>query len=60
MESEFEIFGTKRRVFICRYINERAADGCTVISVKYGRSSVMWGCFGKSVVVDLIRIVGIL
>lgn len=31
-ESKFEIFGTKRRVFVRRYSNERVADGCTVAS----------------------------
>lgn len=59
-ESKFEIFGTKRRVFVRRYSNERIADGCTVASVKHGGGSVMvWGCFSGSAVGDLIKIEGI-
>lgn len=60
-ESKLEIFGTKRRVFVRRYLNERVADNCTVASVKHGGGSVMvWGCFGGSTVGDLIKIEGIL
>lgn len=60
-ESKFEIFGTKRRVFVRRQSNERVNDACTVASVKHGGGSVMvWGCFGGSAVGDLVRIQGIL
>lgn len=60
-ESKFEIFGTKKRVFVRRYSNERVADGCTVASVKHGGGSVMvWECFSGSAVGDLIKIEGIL
>ena len=60
-ESKFEIFGSKRRVFVRRFPNERVAEYCTVGSVKHGGGSVMvWGCFGGSAVGDLVRIHGIL
>jgi len=57
--SKFEIFGTKRRVFV-QYLNERVADNCSG-SVKHGGGSVMvWRCFGGLTVRDLIKIEGIL
>lgn len=60
-ESKFDIFGSKRRVFVRRQSNERVIDACTVASVKHGGGSVMvWGCFGGSAVGDLVRIQGIL
>ncbi|KAI5706979.1 hypothetical protein M8J75_013076 [Diaphorina citri] len=60
-ESKFEIFGSKRRVFVRRRPGERVAEGCTVASVKHGGGSVMvWGCFGGSGVGDLVRIEGIM
>lgn len=60
-ESKFEIFGSKRRVFVRRQSNERVKEACTVASVKHGGGSVMvWGCFGGSAVGDLVRIEGIL
>lgn len=40
-ESKFEVFGTKRRIFVRIYFNERVTDGCTVASVKHGGGSVM-------------------
>lgn len=60
-ESKFEVFGSKRRMFVRRRPNERALEPCIVPSVKHGGGSVMvWGCFGGSTIGDIVRIQGIL
>ena len=46
-ESKFELFGSKRRVFVRRYAGERYSEKCLVPTVKHGGGSVtVWGCFG--------------
>jgi len=58
-ESKFEIFGSKRRVFVRRSAGERASNQCVVSSVKHGGGSVMvWGCFGNNSLGDLEKIEG--
>ena len=60
-ESKFEIFGSKRRIFVRRSAGEKILDQCVVPSVKFGGGSVMvWGCFGGGSVGDLVKIDGIL
>lgn len=56
-ESKFEIFGSKRRVFVRRSAEERVSDQCVASSIKHGGGSVMvWGCFGNNSLGDLKRI----
>lgn len=60
-ESKFEVFGSKRRIYVRRHVNEKYLPECIVPSVKHGGGSVMvWGCFGGTNVGDLIKIEGIL
>ena len=43
-ESKFELFGTRRRVYIRRSSSEKMLPECTVSTVKHGGGSVMvWG-----------------
>lgn len=60
-ESKFDLFSSKRRVFVRRLPGERMNQGCVVPTVKHGGGSVLvWGSFARSGVGDLIRIEGIL
>ena len=48
-ESKFEIFGSKRRVFVRRFKGERASRQCLVPFLEHGGGSVMvWGCFARN------------
>ncbi|GJQ77778.1 hypothetical protein Trydic_g16041 [Trypoxylus dichotomus] len=50
----FEIFGSRRRVFVLRPTDECATEQRTVPTVKHGGGSVMiWGCFGSTIVDDI-------
>ena len=43
-ESRFELFGTKRRVYIRRYPGERFRKECVVPTMKHGCGSLaVWG-----------------
>lgn len=58
-ESKFEIFSTKRRVYVRRFKHERASKQCIVPTVKHGGGNVMvWGCFSAAGVGDLIEVTG--
>lgn len=58
-ESKFEVFGTKRRVFVRRSAEQKMLPDCMVPTVKHGGGSVMvWGCFSSSGVGDLTRVSG--
>lgn len=58
-ESKFEVFGTKRRVFVRRSAEQKMLPDCMVPTVKHGGGSVMvWGCFSSSGVGDLARVIG--
>lgn len=60
-ESKFEIFGSRRRMFVRRSAGERAAEQCIAPTVKHGGGSVMvWGCFAGAFRGDLIKIDGVL
>lgn len=60
-ESKFEIYGSRRRVFVRRQVGERVSDQCIVPTVKHGGGSVMiWRCFAGTSVGDLVKIDGIL
>lgn len=60
-ESKFGVFGNKRRQFVRRKPNEKLLDDCVVPTVKHGGGSVtVWGCFGKNMVGDIVKIDGIL
>lgn len=60
-ESKFEIFNTRRRVYVRRRIGERYIPACVTPTVKHGGGSVMvWGCFGAEKVGDLHQVQGIL
>ncbi|GAB0092568.1 hypothetical protein DMENIID0001_075710 [Sergentomyia squamirostris] len=60
-ESKFQIFGSRRRVFVRRRQGERANMECIVPTVKHGGDSVMvWGCFGNNTTGDLKLIEGVL
>ncbi|KAF2903608.1 hypothetical protein ILUMI_02579 [Ignelater luminosus] len=60
-ESKFELFSTKRRVYVRRKIGKRMLDQCVTPTVKHGGNSVMvWGSFGANKVGDLVRIEGIM
>lgn len=58
-ESKFEVFGSRRRVFVRRSTGERFSDQCIIPTMKHGGGSVMiWGCFGGQSLGDLIKIEG--
>lgn len=56
-ESKFEVFGTKRRVFVRRRPGERMKDQNVVQTLKHGGGNIMvWGCFGGGHIGSLIKI----
>lgn len=60
-ESKFELFGSKRRVFVRRMPGERFIKECLTPTVKHGGGSIMvWGGISTSGVTRLKRIVGIM
>lgn len=60
-ESKFELFGSKRRVFVRRRVGEKFNMECITPTVKHGGGSVMvWGCFADGKVGDLKKIEGIM
>lgn len=60
-ESKFDLFSTKRRVFVRRLQGERMNKNCVVPTVKHGGGSVLvWGSFSGKRVGDLVKIEGIL
>lgn len=60
-ESKFEIFGSKRRVYVRRFPGEQMNDDCVVSTIKHGNGNVMvWGCFAGNRVGTLKKIDGIL
>lgn len=60
-ESKFQVFGSSRRVYVRRQKNEKMLPACLVPTVKHGGGSVMvWGCFSRAGVGDLIKIEGIM
>lgn len=60
-ESKFEVFGSRRRVFVRRSAGERTLDQCLVPTVKHGGGSVMvWGCFGGDNIGNICRIQGVM
>lgn len=60
-ESKFELFGTKRRVFVRRQEGEKYKKSCIVPTVKHGGGSVMvWGGISVKGSIPLKRIEGIM
>lgn len=60
-ESKYEVFGSRRRIFVRRSATERLTPQCVAPTVKHGGGSVMvWGCFAMRGVGDLVQIRGIL
>jgi transposase len=60
-ESKFEIFGSRRRIYVRRSSSEKMAPQCLVPTVKHGGGSIMvWGCFSGHGIGDLIKIDGIM
>lgn len=60
-ESKFELFGSKRRVFVRRLPNERFSKNCLTPTMKHGGGSIMvWGGMCSSGVIPLYRIKGIM
>lgn len=60
-ESKFQIFGSSRRTYVRRKANEKMLPACIVPTVKHGGGSVMvWGCFSRIGVGDLVKIDGIM
>lgn len=60
-ESKFELFGSKRRVFVRRMPGERFIKQCLIPTVKHGGGSVMvWGGICSNGVTRLKRILGIM
>lgn len=60
-ESKFEIFGSKRRIYVRRSAEEKMMPACVVPTVKHGGGSVMvWGCFSSYGTGELVRINGIM
>lgn len=58
-ESKFELFGSHRRQFVRRKVNERFKPECILPTVKHGGGSVMvWGCFSHGGVGQLVKIEG--
>ena len=44
-ESNFEIFGSTRHVFVRTRVGERMISACVVSTVKHGGGVMVWGCF---------------
>ena len=60
-ESKFELFGSKRRVYVRRRKGERYHPKCVVPTVKHGGGSIMvWGCMSRDGVGSLHVIEGTL
>ena len=60
-ESKFEVFGTRRRIFVRRSVAERAREECIAATVKHGGGTVMiWGCFTGVRLGDIVKIDGTL
>lgn len=60
-ESKFELFGSHRRQYVRRKVNERFKPQCILPTVKHGGGSVMvWGCFSHAGVGQLVKIEGIM
>lgn len=60
-KSKFEIFGSRRRVYVRRRTSERMIPACVVPTVKHGGGNVMiWGCFAGDTLGDIYRVPGIL
>ena len=58
-ESKFEIFGNKRRSFVCRLVGERMLEQCTMQTIKLGGGNIMvCGCFGGGQVGSIAKIDG--
>jgi len=58
-ESKFELFGSKRRVYVRRRAGERMKDECVQPSVKHGGGSCMvWGCFAGASSGHLVEVKG--
>lgn len=60
-ESKYEVFGSRRRIFVRRTATEKMLPQCVVPTVKHGGGSVMvWGCFSSAGVGDVVKIDGVL
>ena len=58
---KFKLFGSHRRQYIRRKVNERFNPDCIVPTLKHGGGSVMvWGCFSHAGVGQLEKIEGIM
>ena len=60
-ESKFELFNAKKRKRVWRKPNEGLKDVCIQSTVKHGGSNVLvWGCFSKNGVGELVEVTGIM
>lgn len=60
-ESKFEVFGSKRRIFIHRTSKEKMLSDYVVPTVKHGGGSVIvWGSFCAAGIGNIVKIDGIL
>lgn len=60
-ESKFELFGTKRRIFVRRSPHERFHRSCLLPTIKHGDGSIMvWGAISANGVGPLRRVEGIM
>lgn len=60
-ESKFELFSSKRRIYVRRQVHEKMSEQCIIPTVKHGGGSIMvWGCFAGTMVGDLVKIDGIM